>query len=67
MILQQSNDIGSEGAKSIAKGLKYTSKLKQLDLTSNDIGSEGFTSIAKVLKYMPGLQAIYMVNIEKCL
>ena len=45
-----SNDIGPEGAKALAKALIENTSLKTLNLNSNDIGPEGAKALAEALE-----------------
>ena len=51
-----SNGIGTEGAISLAEGLKFMSRLEELNLSNNNIGPTGTSAIAKELKSVSKLK-----------
>lgn len=58
------NDIGADGAQSLAPYLVRMARLQKLNLDANSIGVDGVEAIARSLPGMSGLQV--GDNLEEC-
>ena len=57
----KSRNIGFDGAKALAEGLKHCTNLQTLNLDSNSIGADGAKALAEGLKHCTNLQ---MLNLD---